>query len=167
MPEIGTSGLMSGDGKRGGALRQYSRPSSTLPRADVRERRAEEMWRWLQRSSGRKNEQSFRGNGWGHFRLRDRVRVGLRAIGAHFSEAFGSAAGVRRNSISRWWRANSAGLTRPADKGSATDSWTPSRSKPYALRCALVRRSSAILCEWLRPGPVPAPSLSIPAAATR
>jgi integrase len=30
MPEIGTSGLMSGDGKRGGALRQCSRPSSTL-----------------------------------------------------------------------------------------------------------------------------------------
>ena len=32
MPEIGTSGLMSGDGKRGGAQRQYPRPSSTLPR---------------------------------------------------------------------------------------------------------------------------------------
>ena len=31
MPEIGTSGLMSGDGKRGDALRQRSRPSSTLP----------------------------------------------------------------------------------------------------------------------------------------
>jgi hypothetical protein len=31
MPEIGTSGLMSGDGKRGGARRQYPRPSSTLP----------------------------------------------------------------------------------------------------------------------------------------
>src|SRR5439155_14689670 len=39
MPEIGTSGLMSGDGKRGGALRQCSRPSSTLlasPRASAR-----------------------------------------------------------------------------------------------------------------------------------
>src|SRR5712692_5565697 len=31
MPEMGTSGLMSGDGKRGGARRQYPRPSSTLP----------------------------------------------------------------------------------------------------------------------------------------
>ena len=31
MPEIGTSGLMSGDGKRGDAGRQYPRPSSTLP----------------------------------------------------------------------------------------------------------------------------------------
>ena len=31
MPEIGTSGLTSGDGKRGGAPRQCSRPSSTLP----------------------------------------------------------------------------------------------------------------------------------------
>src|SRR4051812_15364238 len=31
MPEIGTSGLMSGGGKRSGALRQYPRPSSTLP----------------------------------------------------------------------------------------------------------------------------------------
>jgi hypothetical protein len=31
MPEMGTSGLMSGDGKRGGLLRQYPRPSSTLP----------------------------------------------------------------------------------------------------------------------------------------
>ena len=31
MPEMGTSGLMSGDGKRGGAPRQCSRPSSTLP----------------------------------------------------------------------------------------------------------------------------------------
>ena len=31
MPEIGTSGLMSGDGKRGGGQRQCSRPSSTLP----------------------------------------------------------------------------------------------------------------------------------------
>ena len=31
MPEFGTSGLMSGDGKRGGAQRQCSRPSSTLP----------------------------------------------------------------------------------------------------------------------------------------
>jgi hypothetical protein len=31
MPEIGTSGLMSGVGKRGGALRQCSRPTSTLP----------------------------------------------------------------------------------------------------------------------------------------
>jgi hypothetical protein len=30
MREIGMSGLMSGDGKRGGALRQRSRPSSTL-----------------------------------------------------------------------------------------------------------------------------------------
>ena len=34
MLEMGTSGLMSGDGKRGVALRQYPRPSSTLPRAD-------------------------------------------------------------------------------------------------------------------------------------
>ena len=33
MPEIGTSGLMSGDGKRGGDQRQYPRPSSTLPAA--------------------------------------------------------------------------------------------------------------------------------------
>jgi hypothetical protein len=33
MPEMGTSGLMSGDGKRGGARRQYPRPSSTLPAA--------------------------------------------------------------------------------------------------------------------------------------
>src|ERR1035438_2000666 len=31
MPEIGTSGLMSGVGKRGGARRQYLRPTSTLP----------------------------------------------------------------------------------------------------------------------------------------
>src|ERR1019366_7637790 len=31
MPEIGTSGLMSGVGKRGGARRQYPRPTSTLP----------------------------------------------------------------------------------------------------------------------------------------
>ncbi len=31
MREIRTSGLMSGDGKRGDALRQHSRPSSTLP----------------------------------------------------------------------------------------------------------------------------------------
>ena len=31
MREIRMSGLMSGDGKRGGALRQCSRPSSTLP----------------------------------------------------------------------------------------------------------------------------------------
>ena len=31
MLEMGTSGLMSGDGKRGGVLRQYPRPSSTLP----------------------------------------------------------------------------------------------------------------------------------------
>ena len=32
MLEIGTSGLMSGGGKRGGgSLRQYPRPSSTLP----------------------------------------------------------------------------------------------------------------------------------------
>jgi hypothetical protein len=31
MPEIGTSGLMSGVGKRGDALRQCSRPTSTLP----------------------------------------------------------------------------------------------------------------------------------------
>src|SRR5436189_6260411 len=33
MPEMGRSGLMSGDGKRGGARRQYPRPSSTLPAA--------------------------------------------------------------------------------------------------------------------------------------
>src|ERR1019366_3393675 len=31
MPEIGTSGLMSGVGKQGGAQRQYLRPTSTLP----------------------------------------------------------------------------------------------------------------------------------------
>ncbi len=31
MPEIGTSGLMSGVGKQGGARRQYLRPTSTLP----------------------------------------------------------------------------------------------------------------------------------------
>ena len=31
MLEMGTSGLMSGDGKRGGVQRQYPRPSSTLP----------------------------------------------------------------------------------------------------------------------------------------
>jgi len=33
MPEIGTSGLMSGVGKQGGAQRQYLRPTSTLPNA--------------------------------------------------------------------------------------------------------------------------------------
>ena len=32
MREIRTSGLMSGDGKRDGGLRQHPRPSSTLPR---------------------------------------------------------------------------------------------------------------------------------------
>ena len=31
MREIRTSGSMSGEGKRGGALREYPRPSSTLP----------------------------------------------------------------------------------------------------------------------------------------
>jgi hypothetical protein len=31
MLETGLSGLMSGGGKRGGAMRQRSRPSSTLP----------------------------------------------------------------------------------------------------------------------------------------
>lgn len=37
MPEMGTSGLMCGDGKRGGQLRQYPHPSSTLPRhSDLR-----------------------------------------------------------------------------------------------------------------------------------
>jgi transposase InsO family protein len=36
MREIRTSGLMSGDGKRGGALRQRSRPSSTLPVPTIR-----------------------------------------------------------------------------------------------------------------------------------
>jgi L-2-hydroxyglutarate oxidase len=35
MPEIGTSGLMSGVGKRGGARRQYPRPTSTLPAGDI------------------------------------------------------------------------------------------------------------------------------------
>src|SRR5216683_3453790 len=35
MREIRTSGLMSGDGKRGGASRQCSRPSSTLPTSIV------------------------------------------------------------------------------------------------------------------------------------
>ena len=39
MLEMGTSGLMSGDGKRGGVLRQYPRPSSTLPVA-LRSQRA-------------------------------------------------------------------------------------------------------------------------------
>ena len=34
MPELGTSGLMSGEGKRDDALRQHPRPSSTLPAAD-------------------------------------------------------------------------------------------------------------------------------------
>jgi len=40
MREIRTSGLMSGVGKRGGALRQCSRPTSTLPtwRGEVREK---------------------------------------------------------------------------------------------------------------------------------
>src|ERR1019366_7998257 len=33
MPEMGTSGLMSGDGKRGGRISPFSRPSSTLPAA--------------------------------------------------------------------------------------------------------------------------------------
>src|SRR4051794_7493494 len=36
MREICTSGLMSGDGKRGGVLRQRSRPSSTLPVPTIR-----------------------------------------------------------------------------------------------------------------------------------
>ncbi len=36
MREIRMSGLMSGDGKRGGALRQRSRPSSTLPVPTIR-----------------------------------------------------------------------------------------------------------------------------------
>ena len=35
MREIRTSGLMSGAGKRGGALRQCSRPASTLPREQI------------------------------------------------------------------------------------------------------------------------------------
>src|ERR1035437_2611646 len=33
MPEMGTSGLMSGDGKRGGRISPFSRPSSPLPAA--------------------------------------------------------------------------------------------------------------------------------------
>src|SRR5260370_35734029 len=36
MRAIRTSGLMSGDGKRDGALRQRSRPSSTLPVPTIR-----------------------------------------------------------------------------------------------------------------------------------
>ncbi len=35
MPETGTSGLMSGVGKRGGGIRQYPRPASTLPGAEL------------------------------------------------------------------------------------------------------------------------------------
>jgi hypothetical protein len=35
MPELGTSGLMSGEGKRDDALRQHPRPSSTLPAAGL------------------------------------------------------------------------------------------------------------------------------------
>jgi hypothetical protein len=37
MPEIGSSGLMSGDGKRGVAIGpKLPRPSSTLPLADIK-----------------------------------------------------------------------------------------------------------------------------------
>jgi hypothetical protein len=43
MPEIGTSGLMSGDGKRGGANRQHPRLSSTLL-VDLEKPRESQRW---------------------------------------------------------------------------------------------------------------------------
>jgi hypothetical protein len=47
MPEIGTSGLMSGDGKRGGAHALFSRPSSTLPASGARVFGGGVSWRAL------------------------------------------------------------------------------------------------------------------------
>jgi hypothetical protein len=45
---------------------------------------------------------------------------------------------------------SSADLTRPADKRSATGSWTPWISRLYVPRSAPERRSSAALCEsWI------------------
>jgi hypothetical protein len=63
MPEIGTSGLMSGDGKRGGGLRpKLPRPSSTLllvlsPTLNSSMRGAGRRDRRIERAKTRKQEQ--------------------------------------------------------------------------------------------------------------
>jgi hypothetical protein len=169
MRENRTSGLMSGVGKRGGALRQCSRPTSTLPDFSGGGQTPLQSPVFHRPSSGivsRRPIPALNGLWKGH-----------ETPGKFFSfvpKLISSTAPHRR------WRGlrlqvlleveafgfSSAGSPTPADKGPATDNWTPSKPIPYAPSPGSARRSSAASCGSSIPALGPVPSLSSPAAAT-
>ena len=114
-----------------------------------------------------RNSGSFGAAIGGRCRVAEAVGRLKTAVGAHSSEAGGSAGWGWEIWIAEQSRLSSAGCSRPAGRGPARDNSKPSKPRLFAPSLESARRSSAASCGSSTPVLAPIPSPSGPTAADR